>query len=336
MADYKAIKGHNIQTVDGDPSVLQTGDIWYNSSVKKIRGAKKVAAWSSGGNLNTAKKGSGGCGIQTAALNFAGHGPSGYQQTVESYDGSSWTEINNTNTGRNGPGGFGTLAAGMCCGGSIGPGQPGTQNTEEFDGTNWAEQNNLTHTGRGGGAGLGTQTAGIYVAGGVPGDGAFEEVEFYDGSSWTEGADLNTGRGGRLCGWGTQTAAGTCMGTTEPSSLQSRLCELYDGTSWTEAGDTNAGRGYSWAGGTVQTAAMVAGGDAGLPQNIPQNYEAVEQWDGTSWTEVADLSTGRSDLTGGGPNTKAIRVGGNTFAPGFTNATEEWDDVATASSFTSS
>ena len=35
MADYKAIKGHNIETVAGDPSVLQVGDIWYSSTAKK-------------------------------------------------------------------------------------------------------------------------------------------------------------------------------------------------------------------------------------------------------------------------------------------------------------
>ena len=78
---------------------------------------------------------------------------------------------------------------------------------------------------------------------------------------------------------------------------------------------------------------MVAGGNAGYPVNTPQNYEAVEQWDGSSWTEIADLSTGRSDLTGGGPNAAAIRVGGNNFAPGFTNETEEWNDAPATVSF---
>ena len=282
--------------------------------------------------MNAAKFTSGGCGIQTAALNFCGAGPSGYALTVESYDGSTWTEINNTNTGRNGPGGLGVLTAALCIGGSIGPGQPGTVNTEEFNGTSWTEQNNLVGTGRGNGTGIGVQTAGLYAGGSVPGEGAFEEVEFYDGTTWTEGPDLVTDRGGRMGGWGTQTAAGTCMGTTEPGSNASRLCELYDGTSWTEAGDTNAGRGYTWAGGSVQTAGMITGGDAGYPPNAPQNYEAVEQWDGSSWTEIADLSTGRSDLTGGGPNSKAIRVGGSTF-PGSTAATEEWNDAQETVSF---
>jgi hypothetical protein len=337
MTTYKGIRGLTIQTVAGDPSTIQDGDIWYNSVLRKIRGAKTVAAWSSGGNLNTAKRGSGGCGIQTATLNFAGHGPSGYTLTVESHDGSSWTEINNTNTGRNGPGGFGTLTAAMCCGGSIGPGQPGTQNTEEFDGTNWAEQDNLTQTGRGNGAGLGVQTAGIYVAGNVPGTPMMDFAEFYDGSSWTEGADLNSARSGRPSGWGTQTAAGVVGGNADPGSTSIADCELYDGTSWTEVANINDARGRHWGGGTVQTLGMIAGGDAGHPPDVPQSYEAVEQWDGSSWTEVADLATGRADSAGGGPNAAAIRMGGNIFSgTNTTTATEEWNDAPATVTITSS
>ena len=36
MADYKAIKGHTIQTVAGDPSTLADGMIWYDSVAKKV------------------------------------------------------------------------------------------------------------------------------------------------------------------------------------------------------------------------------------------------------------------------------------------------------------
>ena len=50
--------------------------------------------WGSGGNVNTARRGGAGLGIQTAAL-LAG----GYSTTpttfVEEYDGSSWSEVTN-------------------------------------------------------------------------------------------------------------------------------------------------------------------------------------------------------------------------------------------------
>ena len=51
MTTYKGIRGLTIRTIDGDASPLITGDIWFNSSSKKIKGAKIAAgAWASGGN----------------------------------------------------------------------------------------------------------------------------------------------------------------------------------------------------------------------------------------------------------------------------------------------
>ena len=56
MADYKAIKGHHIETVAGDPSTIQIGDIWYNSTLGKLRGGKLGAgSWASGGYMNQAR-----------------------------------------------------------------------------------------------------------------------------------------------------------------------------------------------------------------------------------------------------------------------------------------
>mgnify|MGYP003323760268 CR=1 FL=1 len=43
MADYKAIKGWTIQTVSSDPSNITAGDIWYNSTLGKIRGAQLMS-----------------------------------------------------------------------------------------------------------------------------------------------------------------------------------------------------------------------------------------------------------------------------------------------------
>ena len=39
MADYKAIKGWTIQTVSSDPSNLIAGQVWYNSTLGKIKAA---------------------------------------------------------------------------------------------------------------------------------------------------------------------------------------------------------------------------------------------------------------------------------------------------------
>ena len=56
MADYKAIKGLTIQTVSSDPSNFSAGDVWYNSTLGKIRGAAPAAgAWATGTAFNTAR-----------------------------------------------------------------------------------------------------------------------------------------------------------------------------------------------------------------------------------------------------------------------------------------
>lgn len=75
MADYKAIKGHNIETVAGDPSVLQTGDIWYSSTTKKIRGAKLVAAWASAPSMTDAREQAATFGTSTSVIAAGGSPP---------------------------------------------------------------------------------------------------------------------------------------------------------------------------------------------------------------------------------------------------------------------
>jgi hypothetical protein len=59
MADYKNIKGFNIQYLDSDPPNPIEGQMWFNSTTQTLKGAEAggVAAgtWASGGNLNTAR-----------------------------------------------------------------------------------------------------------------------------------------------------------------------------------------------------------------------------------------------------------------------------------------
>jgi hypothetical protein len=73
MATYKEIIGTDIQTVTTDPTEV-TGQVWYNSSTGELKTRNQFVgnAWSSGGNLNTARFGRGSAGIQTAALYFGG------------------------------------------------------------------------------------------------------------------------------------------------------------------------------------------------------------------------------------------------------------------------
>jgi hypothetical protein len=54
--------------------------------------------------------------------------------------------------------------------------------------------------------------------------------------------------------------------------------------------------------GTTNTAALVFGGGPPAPG-------ATESWDGTSWTEVADLATARSSAFSAGTSTTALAAG---------------------------
>ena len=134
MAEYKAIRGHTIRTIAGDASPLVVGDIWYNSSAKKIRGAKLAAgAWASGGTVNGARSEMGGAaGTQTATLIFGGQADP-LAQLNESYDGSSWTESPDLNSDHYYAAGVGTQTEALCV-----TGNPSQQtNVESWDGSSW-------------------------------------------------------------------------------------------------------------------------------------------------------------------------------------------------------
>ena len=64
------------------------------------------------------------------------------------------------------------------------------------------------------------------------------------------------------------------------------------------------------------TAVLAFGGE-----NDSSTKQAVtEEWNGTNWTEVADLSTARHYLAGAGTTSAGIAVGGDPAL----SSTEEW------------
>src|SRR5210317_486737 len=159
MADYKSIKGTKIQNYTTDPDNPLTGQVWYNETdqVLKFQYVLTEGSWSTGGNLNTARNGLAGAGIQTAALAFGGASP--YKAETESYNGSNWTEVNDLNAARSGLAGAGTQTAALAFGGF-----PDVTFTETWNGTNWTEVNNL-NTSRTLAAGAGTNTAALTFGG---------------------------------------------------------------------------------------------------------------------------------------------------------------------------
>ena len=67
------------------------------------------------------------------------------------------------------------------------------------------------------------------------------------------------------------------------------------------------------------------------------NVAITEQWDGSSWTEVADLSTGRAQNAPGtqSPIGASITFGGYTGSSP-SNATEEWTIIHAIKTVTTS
>ena len=332
MADYKAIKGHTIQTVAGDPGTLVDGLIWYDNVARKIQGSKTAAgAWASGGNLPGPASTNYGFGTLTAGVSVGGELSGSSNAEAFHYNGTSWTAGGNINTNRNVATGFGTQTAGAIAGGH----HPGLQTSvtdihEQYDGSSWTEAADL-NTGRGylASATLGTTTAALVMGGLINPElspspfgavGEKDESEEWNGTAWSEGDDLNTGRAVST-GAGTQTAAlFIAGGDTAVANVES-----YDGSSWTEIADVNTAVNRSSSGGDQDDAIKASG-------NSSAN---VEQWNGTSWTEVANVSTTRGyaafGFSSGASN--GFIAGGT---PPSTNATEEWTQETAAVTFTSS
>ena len=318
MADYKNIKGFNIQYLDSDPPNPIEGQMWFNSTTQTLKGAEAAtianATWASGGSLNVAKQGTFGYGPTGSAAGSVGGSPSPTNATHEQYNGTAWTEVGDLNTGRYAESrtGSGTQTAALICsGGDV------SALTETYNGSVWTEVADLNTTRRASG-GLGTQTATLNVGGRNPPVGDYALTEEWNGSAWTEITDINTARYG-LGGIGTTTDAIVVSGyITSPGYVT--ICEKWNGSSWTEVGDLNTVHYNSGAGSAgSNTDALVYGGSTG-----PSITSNTEFFNGTSWTELNNLSTALSSNQGNGTSSNALNFGGNNGGPAQVATTEEW------------
>jgi hypothetical protein len=284
-----------------------------------------AGAWASGGNLNTGRSHIGGMGINTAAVAVGGSdgpGPSPATNAaeVEEYDGTSWTEVTNMPTATKYVASGGILTAGWYGGGDeSGDGTTLSDKCFEYDGTNWTAGGDLTQT-KNTGAGTGTQTTALITAG-TPNS---LNCMLYDGSSWTETADISTSRLNSLA-CGNSSAAIVVGGYSPPASAYTANTESWNGTSWTEVNNLNVARSEGGRGGNgvAPSDSALFMGAYGVPS--PTARHETESWDGTSWSVVANLATGRG--SGGGAvssNTVGLLFGGYMPNTTWLTATEEW------------
>ena len=92
--------------------------------------------------------------------------------------------------------------------------------------------------------------------------------------------------------------------------------------SWSTSTALNTGR-FSAAGSPAgtQTASLLAGGQINPGANV---QTVTESWNGSSWTEVNDLNTGRYDLGSAGSYTSSLAFGGEKPG-GIVGINESWN-----------
>jgi len=324
MTTYYGLYGQKVQYLASDPTDVQIGQVWYNSTsaVLKVRQEVATNAWASGGTLNTGRQSLGSAGTQTAAIAVSGNLRPFNTAAVELYDGTSWTSTTGVNNQRMQLGTVGSQTATLAFGGFTYPSPYSSRNiTEGFNGSTWTNLNTMANS-RNSFAGFGTQTAAIGAGGYlVPGPGSFgpsiSAVESWNGTSWTASTALPGIRTANA-GVGTQTAGLSLGGQdTFPLGPGTTTNLSWNGSSWTSVNSLNTARanGYNTnqcAG--VQTSALIFGNDS------PQTG-ATESWNGTSWTTTNPMSVSRA----GGAGTGASNASALGFA-GYNKvtSTEEW------------
>jgi len=321
VATYYDIFGQKVQYLSSDPSDLQIGQVWYNSTsnTAKVEGLG-TASWATGGNLSTGRYGLAGAGTQTAGLAWGGRNTPIYNVTEE-YNGTAWTGGGNYPKNITSHGGTGLQTAALSVGGLNPAAPPAYSDSFEYDGTTWA---NPASIGRQGFAMRvsGTQTSAVATGGGSIGGPEVRntaDTELYDGTSWTAGNPFSTARSYHATGGVNQTASIIVGGRTgtSPNEASSNAVEEYDGTSWA-AGTVYPTTIKENAGWGTTTDFIQAGG------NVPPATTACNIYDGTSWTSTVSTPSARTTnaTSQGTYNTQSGLVFGGGPPSNFTSTIE--------------
>ena len=281
-------------------------------------------SWSGIPNIGTARQKFAGCGTTTASLVFGAQVPGSPPQggQTEEYNGSSWSEQNDLNTARAKLAGCGTQTAGLGFGGyqpTI-PSPPKQKaQTEQYDGTSWSEVSDMI-TATSAGAGAGTQTAAI-AYGGSAAPGNTTATQDWNGTAWTtSSATLGTAlsnNGGAGTSTSALSIAGYAPSVTNNVEEYNVSANVITAAAWAAGPALGTGR-YSGVSGGTTTAAIFAGG------GYPRDKNETELYDGTSWSEVNNMNSGRGRLSGTGTPSSAVGAGGYT-PNSYSSAAEQWN-----------
>ena len=175
---------------------------------------------------------------------------------------------------------------------------------------------------------IGSKVGMVAVGGYAPG-GHTAAVDEYNGTTYSVGTNYpTTNYAGQ--GAGTLTA-GLIAGGNQTGSTYKNESYTYDGSSWTSAPNLNKARNGCATSIGTQTAALIHGG---YDEANPLSGRAeTEEFNGTSWSEQNDLSTGRAHGGSGGTQTAGIYFCGETTNSGTfntrcPNTTEEYNGTS--------
>ena len=194
----------------------------------------------------------------------------------------------------------------------------------QLDTGSWASSSDL-NTARAGCTGTSDSTTNSIMMGGyyLPPTVNRSVTESYDGTSWTELAEIpiSVVYGNGL---GVKTAS-MVAGADISAAPKNSNAYIFNGSSWTAPGASlNTMKFMSATGGTT-TAGIIAGGNN--PPGTPKEG-TTETWDGTSFTEVADLNTAKSDIGGGtGTSTALMSASGSPGTTEIYNGSS-WTEIA--------
>jgi hypothetical protein len=336
----------------GGAPYLNTMEIWNGS------------AWAEGGNLPTGKTRMTAAGTTTAALAVGGAPPPGsYANTSLEYDGSSWTAGGTLPAVRGNGGQSGTQTAGFVFGG-YSPSSASTLSLT-YDGSSFsATPGSLNNAYSESGFSVsGTQSSSWISGGTSPSTG---KTEYYDGTSWTASGDmaqkrsaggsLGTGTLGLYAGGSEPTLSPTTTGVTEefgfsglpPATPAADYSDAIVGqmyynstTGQFKAVNTGGAPLGTWASGAnmplardshagfgTKTAAGAVGGRTtpGPAPALTTSVNTFISYDGTSWTEGANINQQRWLGEASGTLTSAILyTGGNPGSNNTITNVETWN-----------
>ena len=299
------------------PNAFSTATEEYNGS-----------SWTAGGALSPARGSMGSNGTQTAAIAVGGAPLSPGNNTAE-YDGSSWTAGGAYPVALQNVAIAGPQTAALGAGGISGPPTGGKTIVANYDGSSWTVVSGTIPNGQNRAATAGTQTHAVVFGGnttasGPPNGVVTTATNEWDGSTFSITANMATARQS-YAGAGTATSAIGFAGDKNPGAsndteeYNSAITQVGAGV-WAAGGNLSTARGGTNTSYGTQTAALMTGGER-TPGGTQET--AVEEYSGTSWTSGGAIPTATSTMGGGGTQTAAIMMGGNT--PGDNRVKTDYD-----------